>query len=89
MRVFLLISALALGCAECEEDFDCPNTQVCNSEREACEPFVCRRNEHCPPGRVCRANACRGAASAPPAPDALVIGVGGDESDSGGDSGGD
>lgn len=75
----LLIAGLlaaALGCAECEQDFDCPGTQLCNASGE-CEAFVCKRSQDCPPGHVCGDNRCEERApsqDAPDAPDALVLG---------------
>lgn len=63
------------GCAECEEDYDCPGTQVCNRERGACEAFVCLADGDCAPGLACSDNACtpRPIAASVAAPDALVI----------------
>ncbi len=70
----LLFCALTLAaCADCEEDFDCPATEVCNTERGACEAFVCKKDEHCPPGRQCKDNSCKGGPAAPAEADALVI----------------
>ncbi len=72
----LLIGLWGLGCSECEVDYDCPGTRICTDG--VCEAFVCRRNEDCPPGNQCAANACREnpAQPAPDAPDAIVIGPG-------------
>lgn len=62
-----------LGCSECEDDYDCPDTRICADG--VCEGFVCRRDEDCPPGNTCAANACQETASmpAPDAPDAVVV----------------
>lgn len=77
MRTLLLtLMALTLGCAECEGDFDCPGTQLCNTEAGECEAFVCKRAQDCPPGHGCSENRCSEKAppsEAPPTPDALVL----------------
>ncbi|MCA9538352.1 MAG: hypothetical protein KC620_05660 [Myxococcales bacterium] len=74
---WVLIGALgtAWGCAECEEDYDCPGTQVCDRERGVCEAFVCGVDADCAPGQRCTENRCKPTEAAPPAerPDALVI----------------
>ncbi len=77
MRALLigLVVALAFGCAECEEDFDCPGTQVCGSSA-TCEAFVCKRSEDCPPGHVCGENRCveqEPSRKGPETPDARVF----------------
>ncbi len=70
------LAALAFGCAECEEDFDCPGTQLCNTTAGECEAFVCKQEADCPPGHACSGNRCSEQAPAtatPPTPDALVL----------------
>lgn len=69
------LGALAAGCAECEEDYDCPGTEVCNVSRGACEAFTCLADDDCAPGHRCADNACspRTPTAPPDAPDALVI----------------
>lgn len=68
----LALTALA-GCAECEQDYDCPDTRICVDG--ACEAFVCRRDDDCPPGNTCADNTCREtpATPAPDPPDAVII----------------
>jgi hypothetical protein len=89
----LSLSVLLCGtaCGECEKDFDCPGTKVCNVSAGQCEAFVCDDDGDCPPERACRKNRCSGR-PAPPLPtvDAFVVGapasgaVGGGETDAGG-----
>lgn len=73
LALWALVGASALACTECEVDYDCPGTRICNDG--VCEDYVCRRDEDCPPGNRCEANTCREnpAEPAPDAPDAVVI----------------
>ena len=78
LRAWLLLPLLALaavGCSECERDFDCPGTKVCNVSSGTCQAFVCKTDRDCPPTHACRSNACR--ARTPPAAgepaDALLL----------------
>jgi hypothetical protein len=91
-RATVLFSAIgALGCGECEKDFDCPGTKVCNVASAQCEAFVCDDDADCPPDRACRKNKCTARpAPAVPALDAFVVsappavGSAGDVGDAGG-----
>lgn len=56
-----------LGCSECEKDFDCPGTKVCNVSEGTCEAFACKSDRDCPPTRTCKANHCK--ANRPPSAD--------------------
>lgn len=64
------------GCAECEDDYDCPGARICDRESATCEALVCRVDRDCPPAQTCADNACTPtpATPAPDAPDAVVIG---------------
>lgn len=68
-----LVALTGLGCTECEDDYDCGGTLIC--QEGVCEAFVCQRDEDCPPGHTCAENACREnpAQPAPDPPDAVVI----------------
>jgi hypothetical protein len=70
-----MLTLLAAGCGECENDYDCPGGQVCNSGSSTCEALVCGRDADCAPGQACRSNRCRAGreGDAGPAPDALVL----------------
>lgn len=74
----LCLAAAALwSCAECEKDFDCPGTKVCNTSAGQCEDFVCREDRDCPPTKGCRGNRCK-ATEAPPTDedaDAFLLGA--------------
>jgi hypothetical protein len=69
--------ALALtACAECEKDFDCPGTKVCNTGEGQCEAFVCDEDQDCPPATRCKSNRCRGESPEPVSTaDAFVLGA--------------
>ena len=61
-----VLITMIYGCGECEVDYDCPATQVCNVQNQQCEIFVCREDAHCQPAQRCRENRC--VSSAPRAP---------------------
>jgi hypothetical protein len=62
------------GCGECEKDFDCPGTKVCNVSAGQCEAFVCDDDGDCPPDLACRKNRCSGReAPAVPVLDAFIV----------------
>jgi hypothetical protein len=67
--IFLALM-LMLGCSECEVDYDCPGTQICNASSQICERFVCREDAQCPPGHQCQNNRCVQSQSKSP-PDAV------------------
>ena len=78
MRGFLVamcINGLLVGCGECEEDFDCPGVQACDTEEGTCVALVCREATDCPPAHDCNGNRCvaQDPAGSPPTPDAVVI----------------
>ncbi len=77
MRVLCLSLTLWLAaCGECESDYDCDGTRVCDTESGECQAFSCKRASDCPPGQACSTNRCveRKPSQAPPdAPDALVL----------------
>lgn len=62
------LSLFALGCGDefkCTKDFDCPATQVCNTQSGQCEPFICDVDGDCDQaGAVCLDNQCNTAAAA-------------------------
>lgn len=72
-----LLVAAFWGCAECEKDFDCPGTKVCNVSAGQCEDFVCREDRDCPPTKACRRNRCKTteAAATDEDADAFVLGA--------------
>ena len=66
-------AALALwtvACAECEKDFDCPGTKICNTSEGQCEDLVCREDRDCPPAQTCRGNRCKPTEADSPVEDA-------------------
>lgn len=76
LALLAAIAALA-GCAECERDFDCPGTKVCDVEEGECEEFVCAEDRDCPPATRCRKNRCQPRTAEAPAEgaDAVVLGA--------------
>ena len=57
--IIMLMSLFILhGCGECENDYDCPGHQICQSESKMCEDYICKDDSECSPGHVCRENAC-------------------------------
>lgn len=65
------------ACAECEKDFDCPGTKVCNTGEGQCEAFVCAEDQDCPPATRCKSNRCRSESPDPgvSTADAFVLGA--------------
>ncbi len=71
--ILSLLLLLALGCAECEGDYECEGTLICQAGR--CQPLKCRRHEDCAPGRICKENSCEELSpQGAPTPDALILG---------------
>ncbi len=74
--MFALALLLGLGaCSECQKDFDCPGTKVCNVSQGTCEAFECKGDRDCPPTTACKNNRCKGR-SAPhgsTSPDAFLL----------------
>ncbi|MEE2756082.1 MAG: hypothetical protein VYA30_05455 [Myxococcota bacterium] len=65
-RAILLIACLSThGCGECEEDYDCPGTLICNVASKRCEALVCRSHKDCEVGYSCTENRCQQSSEAP------------------------
>ena len=78
LNSIVLVAALTLGCGECDNDFNCPGTDICSDG--SCERFVCKVSVDCPPGRTCKDNSCKVRTSPPAVPDSVppvVLGTAG------------
>ena len=70
-----LLALAGMSCAECEDDYGCPGSEICNADGE-CEALVCTQDQSCAPGQICRHNRCEtptNEPARPPSPDAFVI----------------
>ena len=56
--VALFAIAYAVGCAECEVDYDCPANEICKASSGQCAAVECTVNQDCPPDRRCTRNQC-------------------------------
>jgi hypothetical protein len=60
----LVLAIASIGVAACDtdtgckDDYDCPQAQICDTAKAACEDFVCKADTDCPSGEVCVDNAC-------------------------------
>ncbi len=45
--------------AGCKDDFDCDSALVCKASSGTCEPFVCKVDGDCDPGKSCDDNVCK------------------------------
>ena len=61
LEILGLIFVLASlgGCGECEDDYACPSSQICNTEKARCEAYGCRQDRECAPGHRCLSNQCQ------------------------------